>query len=130
MNRAEAKAAAEAAGAKVTKAVSGKTTLLVAGPDAGSKLDAAKAKGIETWDEDKFVAALGGGGGGGGGSAAAPRADTRAVPAGSPDARAALAALPRKALQARAKAAGLKANAKSALLVEQLAALPPEQQPP
>ena len=37
--------------------------------------------------------------------------------------RAELAALPRKELQARAKAAGLKANAKSLLLVEQLLAL-------
>jgi len=61
-DREQAKAQAEAAGAKVTAAISGKTNILVAGPGAGAKVDAAKAKGIEIWTEDDFNAALGGAG--------------------------------------------------------------------
>ena len=54
---------AEAAGAKVTGAVSAKTTHLVAGPGAGSKVAAAEAKGVTIWTENDFLAAVGVGGG-------------------------------------------------------------------
>ena len=40
---------AEAAGAKVTGAVSAKTTHLVAGPGSGAKVAAAEAKGVTIW---------------------------------------------------------------------------------
>jgi hypothetical protein len=43
----------------VTSAVSGKTDILIAGEDAGSKIDEAIAKGVEIWDEDKFVSSVG-----------------------------------------------------------------------
>ena len=43
---------AEAAGAKVTGAVSAKTTHLVTGPGAGSNVAAAEAKGVTIWTED------------------------------------------------------------------------------
>ena len=45
------------AGAKVTGSVSGTTNIVVAGPGAGSKLDAAKSKGVTIWTEEEFVAA-------------------------------------------------------------------------
>eukprot|EP00658_Telonema_sp_P-2_P023052 TRINITY_DN19232_c0_g1_i1.p1 TRINITY_DN19232_c0_g1~~TRINITY_DN19232_c0_g1_i1.p1 ORF type:complete len:414 (-),score=105.56 TRINITY_DN19232_c0_g1_i1:242-1483(-) len=60
--RAAAKAQAEAAGAKVTGSVSGKTDILVAGPGAGSKVSLAESHGVQVWDEDRFLAAIGGGG--------------------------------------------------------------------
>ncbi len=58
MSREEATAALEALGAKVAKAVSKKTTYLVAGSDAGSKLDKARELGVETLPEDAFLALI------------------------------------------------------------------------
>ncbi|MFP4311077.1 MAG: NAD-dependent DNA ligase LigA [Nitriliruptoraceae bacterium] len=52
--REEAKAALEARGAKVTGSVSGRTSVVVAGADPGSKLDKAEAAGVPVADEAAF----------------------------------------------------------------------------
>jgi len=59
MTRDEAREAARAAGATVTDAVSRKTTLLVVGAEAGSKLRKAQELGVEIVDEGEFRRRLG-----------------------------------------------------------------------
>jgi DNA ligase (NAD+) len=59
MTRAEAKARAEALGAKVAGSVSAKTNLLVAGPGAGSKAKDAEKHGVKVIDEDAWLTLIG-----------------------------------------------------------------------
>lgn len=58
LTREEAKARIEAAGGKVTGSVSKKTNYVVAGEDAGSKLNKARELGIEVIDEARLLAML------------------------------------------------------------------------
>jgi DNA ligase (NAD+) len=58
MSREEAKQRIEAAGGKVVAAVSRKTNFVVAGEEAGSKLDKAKALNIRIIDEAELLAML------------------------------------------------------------------------
>lgn len=59
MSRDQAKALLEAAGAKVAGSVSQKTSYVVAGSDAGSKLEKANELGIPILDEDALMKILG-----------------------------------------------------------------------
>lgn len=58
LSRDEAKDRLEALGAKVSGSVSKKTSFVVAGEAAGSKLDKAQELGVDVWDEDRLLALL------------------------------------------------------------------------
>ncbi len=59
MTRDEAKDKARAMGATVSESVSKKTTYVIAGPEAGSKLEKAKKLGVTVLNEAEFLAMLG-----------------------------------------------------------------------
>ena len=58
LTREEAKEKLEALGAKVSGSVSKKTDYVVAGVEAGSKLDKARELGVAVLDEQQFLALL------------------------------------------------------------------------
>jgi DNA ligase (NAD+) len=58
MSREEATAALEGLGARVSGSVSKKTSFVVVGENAGSKLEKARKLGVETLDEDAFRALI------------------------------------------------------------------------
>lgn len=55
MSRDDAGDKLEALGAKVAGSVSKKTSIVIAGEAAGSKLEKAKELGIEIWDESQLI---------------------------------------------------------------------------
>jgi len=55
MSRDEAKSKLEMLGAKVAGSVSKKTGCVIAGAEAGSKLDKARELGVTLWDEQTFL---------------------------------------------------------------------------
>jgi DNA ligase (NAD+) len=59
LTRDEARALIEARGGRVTSTVSKKTDYVVAGEEAGSKLDKAQALGVEVIDEEKLKSMMG-----------------------------------------------------------------------
>jgi DNA ligase (NAD+) len=61
LSRDDAKARILAAGGKVSGSVSKKTSVVVVGAEAGSKLDTARELGIELWDEERLLRELGAG---------------------------------------------------------------------
>ncbi len=61
LTREQAQALLEAAGAKVAGSVSKKTSYVIAGAEAGSKLDKARALGVPVLDEAGLQALLAGG---------------------------------------------------------------------
>ncbi|CAH0418773.1 NAD-dependent DNA ligase LigA [Periweissella ghanensis] len=58
LTREGAKEWLEAHGADVVGSVSKKTSLVIAGADAGSKLTKAETLGIEVWSEERFISAM------------------------------------------------------------------------
>jgi NAD-dependent DNA ligase (contains BRCT domain type II) len=59
LSRDEAKDRLEALGAKVSGSVSKKTSAVIAGEAAGSKLDKAQELGVPVWDEAQLLALFG-----------------------------------------------------------------------
>jgi DNA ligase (NAD+) len=60
-DRAELTEKLEAMGAKVTGSVSKKTDWVIAGAEAGSKVDKARELGVAVWDEKRLMEEMGGG---------------------------------------------------------------------
>ncbi|KMM35787.1 NAD-dependent DNA ligase LigA [Alkalihalobacillus macyae] len=58
MSRGDAKKILEQQGAKVTGSVSKSTDLVIAGEEAGSKLEKAESLGVEVWSENRFLEEL------------------------------------------------------------------------